>query len=133
MAAHVDDGAVTLKELAKRNNIPMKFLEQIFLALRNAGVVRSRVGAQGGYHLARLPKEITLGEVIRVLDGTIAPVGCVSQIAYEPCTCPDMETCALRAAMNRVRDAIVGVVDTMSLADALAQAKTRTRRNGRSD
>src|SRR4029453_12827683 len=127
MAAHAEDGAGTLKELAKRNNIPMKFLEQIFLSLRNAGVVRSRVGAQGGYTLARPPVEITLGEVIRTLDGTIAPVGCVSQIAYEPCTCPDMEMCALRTAMNQVRDAIVGVVDTMSLADAVAQAKPRVR------
>jgi Rrf2 family protein len=131
LAAYADGDAVTLKELAKRNNIPVKFLEQIFLSLRNAGIVRSRVGAHGGYTLARSPGEVTLGEVIRTLDGTIAPVGCVSQIAYAPCTCPDMESCALRAAMNRVRDAIVGVVDTMSLADALKQAHPHVSPNGR--
>ena len=128
LAAHSDEGAVRLKDLADRNNIPIKFLEQIFLALRNAGVVRSQVGARGGYMLSRSSEEITLGEVIRTLDGTIAPVGCVSKIAYEPCTCPDEHTCPLRAAMNQVRDAIVAVVDYTSLADAVSRGKISSRR-----
>jgi Rrf2 family cysteine metabolism transcriptional repressor len=128
LAAHADEGAVRLKDLADRNNIPIKFLEQIFLALRNAGVVRSQVGARGGYMLSRSSEEITLGEVIRTLDGTIAPVGCVSKIAYEPCTCSDERTCPLRAAMNQVRDAIVAVVDYTSLADAVSRAKISSRR-----
>jgi Rrf2 family protein len=128
LAAHADEGAVRLKDLADRNNIPIKFLEQIFLALRNAGVVRSQVGARGGYMLSRSAEEITLGEVIRTLDGTIAPVGCVSKIAYEPCTCPDERSCPLRAAMNQVRDAIVAVVDYTSLADAVSRAKISSRR-----
>ena len=128
LAAHSDEGAVRLKDLADRNNIPIKFLEQIFLALRNAGVVRSQVGARGGYMLSRSSEEITLGEVIRTLDGTIAPVGCVSKIAYEPCTCPDERACPLRAAMNQVRDAIVAVVDYTSLADAVSRAKIPSRR-----
>ena len=128
LAAHSDEGAVRLKDLADRNNIPIKFLEQIFLALRNAGVVRSQVGARGGYMLSRSSEEITLGEVIRTLDGTIAPVGCVSKIAYEPCTCPDERACPLRAAMNQVRDAIVAVVDYTSLADAVSRAKISSRR-----
>jgi len=128
LAAHADDGAVRLKDLADRNNIPVKFLEQIFLALRNAGVVRSQVGAHGGYMLSRPAEEITLGEVIRTLDGTIAPVGCVSKIAYEPCTCPDERACPLRAAMNQVRDAIVAVVDYTSLADAVSRGKISSRR-----
>ena len=127
LAAHSDEGAVRLKDLADRNNIPIKFLEQIFLALRNAGVVRSQVGARGGYMLSRSSEEITLGEVIRTLDGTIAPVGCVSKIAYEPCTCPDERVCPLRAAMNQVRDAIVAVVDNTSLADAVAQGQKLAR------
>jgi Rrf2 family protein len=128
LAAHADEGAVRLKDLADRNNIPLKFLEQIFLTLRNAGVVRSQVGAHGGYMLSRPAEEITLGEVIRTLDGTIAPVGCVSKIAYEPCTCPDERACPLRAAMNQVRDAIVAVVDYTSLADAVSRAKISSRR-----
>ncbi len=128
LVAHADEGAVRLKDLADRNDIPLKFLEQIFLSLRNAGVVRSQVGAHGGYMLSRPAEEITLGEVIRTLDGTIAPVGCVSKIAYEPCTCPDERACPLRAAMNQVRDAIVAVVDYTSLADAVSRAKISSRR-----
>ena len=128
MAAQADAGPLRLKDLARRNNIPIKFLEQIFLLLRHAGIVRSQVGASGGYSLSRAADRIMLGEIVRTLDGTIAPVNCVSQIAYEPCTCPDEATCPLRAAMNQVRDAIVAVVDNTSLADAVAQGTARSRR-----
>ncbi len=123
MAAHAEQSPLRLKHLAERNNIPVKFLEQIFVTLRNTGVVRSQVGTHGGYMLGRPAKEITLGQVIRALDGTIAPVGCVSVIAYKPCTCPDECACPLRAAMNQVRDAIVGVVDYVSLADAVSRSR----------
>ncbi len=123
MAACDDKRPVPLKELADRNNIPIKFLEQIFLSLRHAGIVRSQAGAHGGYMLGRPPQDITIGEVIRTLDGTIAPVSCVSQIAYEPCTCSDERTCSLRATMNQVRDAIVAVVDHTSLLDAVLQGR----------
>jgi len=132
MAAHDSGRPVPLKELADRNNIPIKFLEQIFLVLRHAGIVRSHAGARGGYILARSPEEITLGQVIRVLDGTLAPVSCVSQIAYEPCTCPDERTCPLRAAMNQVRDAIVAVVDYTSLADAVSRGRALSKKSRRS-
>ena len=128
MAAHSDENATRLKDLAKRNNIPVKFLEQIFLALRNSGVVHSQVGAHGGYTLARPATQITLGEVIRVLDGTIAPVSCTSQIAYEKCSCPDERLCPLRVSMNQVRDAIVAVVDNTTLADAVLKARPAARR-----
>jgi Rrf2 family protein len=119
---------VRLKELADQNNIPVKFLEQIFLTLRNSGVVHSQIGAGGGYSLGRPAKYITLGEVIRILDGTIAPVSCISKIAYEPCTCPDEKTCPLRAVMNQVRGSIVAVIDNTSLADAAARGKSLARR-----
>jgi Rrf2 family protein len=128
MAARSDENATRLKDLARRNNIPVKFLEQIFLALRNSGVVHSQVGAHGGYTLARPATQITLGEVIRVLDGTIAPVSCTSQIAYEKCSCPDERTCSLRVSMNQVRDAIVAVVDNTTLADAVLKARPSARR-----
>ncbi len=133
LASHKDLSPVPLKDLAKRNNIPLKFLEQIFLTLRNSGIVRSQIGAGGGYTLGRPAKYIMLGEVIRILDGTIAPVSCISKIAYEPCTCPDERTCALRAVMNQVRTAIVGVIDNTSLADAVARTKSRRspKRSGR--
>ena len=118
LAGRPDSGPVPLKELAERNQIPFKFLEQIFRALRSAGIVHSQMGAHGGYTLGRPASEITLGAVIRILDGTLAPVSCISQIAYEPCTCPDEHTCPLRAVMVRVRQAIVAVVDSTTLADA---------------
>jgi Rrf2 family protein len=130
MAARDDHRPVPLKDLADCNNIPLKFLEQIFLILRHAGIIRSVAGARGGYRLGRPAQDITLGQVIRTLDGTIAPVSCVSQIAYEPCTCPDERTCPLRASMNLVRDAIVAVVDNTSLADAVAQGQELCRQTG---
>ena len=128
LAGRKDHTPVRLKELAARSNIPAKFLEQIFLTLRNSGIVHSQIGAGGGYTLGRPPKYIMLGEVIRILDGTIAPVSCISKIAYEPCTCPDESTCPVRAVMNRVRDSIVSVIDNTSLADAAAPVKPHPRR-----
>lgn len=122
MAAQDYMRPVPLKELAARNGIPFKFLEQIFLTLRHAGIVHSQVGMHGGYTLARPADTIILGDVIRTLDGTLAPVSCVSKIAYGACTCADELTCPLRAVMQRVRDAIVGVLDHTSLADAASQS-----------
>jgi Rrf2 family protein len=110
---------VPLKDLAAANNLPAKFLEQIFLQLRNSGIVHSQPGAHGGYLLGRPANTITLGEIIRSLDGTIAPVSCLSQIAYERCSCPDEASCLLRAAMADVRQAIVDVVDRLTLADSV--------------
>ena len=124
LADRTGQSPVSLKELAARNNLPFKFMEHIFLPLRNAGIVLSQSGAGGGYSLGRNPEDIYLGEIIRTLDGTIAPVSCVSKIAYEPCSCPDEETCPLRMVMNRVREAIVDIVDHTSLADAVAESKT---------
>ncbi len=118
LAGRTGDDPVPLKELAERNNIPYKFLEQIFGTLRSAGIVHSKVGPHGGYTLGRPAHEITLGAVIRLLDGTLAPVSCVSQIAYGPCTCPDEQSCPVRAVMAQVRQSIVAVVDNTTLADA---------------
>jgi Rrf2 family protein len=106
-----------IKEIALREQIPPKFLEQILLALKNAGLLHSRMGVGGGYYLARHAKEITLGQIFRVLDGPVAPIKCVSQMSYEPCGCPDEETCGLRLAMGDVRNAIADILDHTSLAD----------------
>ncbi len=118
LAGRPDSRPVPLKELAARNKIPHKFLEQIFRPLRSAGIVHGQVGARGGYTLGRPAQEIAVGAVIRILDGTLAPVSCIGQIAYERCTCPDEQACPLRAVMLRVRQAIVAVVDSTTLADA---------------
>lgn len=112
---------VQIKEIAEREKIPLKFLEQILLSLKNAGLLHSKMGVGGGYYLARPADEITLGQIVRTLDGPLAPVNCVSQMAYEPCGCPDEETCGLRLVMFDVRNAIASILDQKTLADVSRQ------------
>ncbi len=112
-----ETGVVQIKEIADRQQIPAKYLEQILLTLKNAGLLNSKMGIGGGYYLARPASEITLGHIVRVLDGPLAPIRCVSQMAYEPCGCPDEETCGLRLVMLDVRNAISAILDHTTLAD----------------
>lgn len=114
---------IQIKDIAQREKIPAKFLEQILLALKNAGLINSRMGIHGGYYLSKPPSEITLGQIIRVLDGPLAPIRCVSQIAYEPCGCPDEETCGLRLVMFDVRAAISNILDRTTLAEVVQRVK----------
>jgi Rrf2 family protein len=114
-------GMLQIREIADRQKIPAKFLEQILLTLKNAGLLQSRMGVGGGYYLARPPQEITLGHIVRVLDGPLAPLRCVSQMAYEPCGCPDEKTCGLRLVMLDVRNAIADMLDNTTLADVSAR------------
>ena len=119
---------VQIKDISERENIPVKFLEQILLALKNAGLLQSKMGFGGGYYLARPAAEINLGQIVRVLDGPLAPIRCVSQMAYEPCDCPDEQTCGLRMVMGDVRNAIAAILDNTSLADVVARMNaTRLR------
>ena len=106
-----------IKEISQREQISPKFLEQILLTLKNAGLLHSKMGVGGGYYLARPASEITLGQIFRVLDGPVAPIKCVSQMAYGSCGCPDEETCGLRLVMSDVRNAIADILDHTSLAD----------------
>jgi Rrf2 family protein len=106
-----------IKDISQREQISPKFLEQILLTLKNAGLLHSKLGVGGGYYLARPAREITLGQIFRVLDGPVAPIKCVSQMAYESCGCPDEQTCGLRLAMSDVRNAIANILDHTSLAD----------------
>lgn len=108
---------VQLREISERENIPAKFLEQILFSLKNAGLLHSKMGNGGGYYLVKSSDEITLGQIFRVLDGPIAPLHCVSELAYEPCICPDEKSCGLRLAMKDVRNAICAILDHTSLAD----------------
>jgi Rrf2 family protein len=117
------DEMIQIKDLSAREKIPSKYLEQILLALKNAGLLHSRMGIGGGYYLAKPPKEITLGQIIRVLDGPLAPIRCVSQMAYEPCGCPDERTCGLRMLMGDVRNAIADILDNTTLADVTERVK----------
>jgi Rrf2 family protein len=120
LAAHYGEGPVPNRDLAARNNVPPRFLEQILLTLKHGQIVRSQKGPRGGYYLARPPQQINLAEVVRLLDGPLAPISCVSETAYEPCGCPDMEACGLRRVMREVRDVVAGMMERTTLADLVA-------------
>jgi Rrf2 family protein len=108
-------------DIADANNIPKKFLDAILGDLRNAGIVFSKKGPGGGYMLARAPSEIKLGQVIRTIDGPLAPLACASRTAYQPCRdCKNVRTCTVRLMMTRVRDAMSDVLDRVSVADMVA-------------
>jgi len=103
-------------DIAAKNNIPKKFLDAILGELRNAGFVLSRKGKEGGYRLARLPSEIKIGHVIRVLDGPLAPIACASRTQYQRCEDCDEATCQVRHMMLEVRQALAELLDNRSLA-----------------
>jgi Rrf2 family protein len=108
-------------EIADLEKIPLYFLESILLSLKNSGLLQSKRGKAGGYYLAKPANEIMLGQIVRILDGPLAPIRCVSHMAYEPCSCPDEKTCGLRMTMEEVRNAIAGILDYTSLADVSAR------------
>ena len=112
---------VPLATLARRNNLPPKFLEQIMATLKRGGIVRTTLGAHGGYAMADDPSTVSVGRVIRLLDGALAPLTCVSLRYYGPCSCPDEATCALRDVMLDVRDATLAILDEESLAELAAR------------
>ena len=117
-------------EIARKQRIPVEFLEQILLRLKGAGLLASRRGSRGGYALIKPPHRITVGEVIRILDGPLAPIGCVSQTAYQKCRdCPYARRafCPLRDAMRDVRNAIAGVLDHYTLKDFTRRKPTGRR------
>lgn len=121
-------GPVLISRLAERDKLPHKFLEAILLDLKRHGFVESRKGKGGGYYLLRKPEEITFGEVIRVLEGPLALVPCVSQTAYRPCAeCIDEATCGVRLAMQQVRDATAEILDGTTLEAINRQVRRRQR------
>lgn len=126
LAESETDEPVRIADLARQERIPVKFLEAILLSLRNAGVLQSRRGKGGGYQLARDPRKITLGQIVRMFDGPLAPVPCASVTAYVPCAdCPDEARCGVRLAMKQVRDATARVLDHTSIA-TLSRRRRRT-------
>jgi Rrf2 family protein len=122
LVRHAEDGRpLSLTSLAQRNNLPPKFLEQIMTRLKRAGIVRTTLGAHGGYVLGTDPATVSVGRVIRLLDGALAPLGCVSLRFYEACSCPDEASCALRDIMLDVRDNILEILDRETLAELAAR------------
>lgn len=109
-----------ISEIAEAQNIPKKFLEQILLDLKHHGIVMSRRGKAGGYLLLKSPQEITYGEVLRVIDGPLAPLPCLSRMAYRRCEdCGSEERCEVRRVFARVALATREVLDSTSIADSL--------------
>ena len=121
LVRHDGAGPVALNALAARNNLPNKFLEQIMATLKHGGIVRTTLGAHGGYALAARPESVSIGRVVRLLDGALAPLPCVSLRYYEPCSCPDESTCSLRDVMIDVRDAMLEILDKETLAELAAR------------
>ncbi|HEX4114093.1 MAG TPA: Rrf2 family transcriptional regulator [Stellaceae bacterium] len=127
LAEHPDSGPVGILEIAQDQNIPKKFLDAILLELRRNGLVHSRKGRGGGYVLSRPAAEISVGRIIRVLDGPLAPIACASKTAYRPCAdCRDIKACQIRRTMQRVRDAMAGILDSTNLAEMLAMPEAES-------
>ncbi len=118
-----------IRELAERERIPVKFLEQILLQLKEAGFLESRRGKKGGYLLRKAPKSIRIGDVVRLIDGPLAPIPCVSKTAYAPCSCPDEDHCGLRMLMLDVRNSIAEHLDRHTLEDVVEVTMRKLRRD----
>jgi Rrf2 family protein len=118
-----------VSELAGKEKLPVKFLEQILTQLRGAGYVETKRGKLGGYSLAKSAARIKIGAVIRLLDGPLAPIPCVSRTAYRRCSCPDEAHCGLRMLMLDVRNAIARVLDRVTLEQVVEITLRKMRRD----
>ena len=129
LAREYGQGPLLISELAEREGIPKKFLEYILLQLKNAGLLQSQKGKGGGYALAKAPAEISVGQAVRILEGPLAPVPCVSVMAYQKCQeCRDERTCGIRLVMIDVRDAMARILDHTSLQDMLQRSEDEARK-----
>ncbi len=128
LAREYGRGPLLISEVAEREGIPKKFLELILLELKNKGILQSKKGKGGGYSLGKAPESVTFGQVVRALEGPLAPVPCVSQTAYMKCEeCRDELTCGIRIVMKQVRDATARIVDGTTLAQVLRQVDLLAR------
>jgi len=128
LSRRYQDGPIHSREISKAQEIPQNFLEQILLLLKRAGYLKSRKGQRGGYVLAKPPDQITVAEVIRVMDGPLAPIDCVSVMAHE--TCPMEGTCGLRWLWKDVRDAVAEILEKTTFADLVSRGKPAAGVNG---
>ena len=117
LAIHSSEGHIALKNIAERQNISEHYLEQLIAVLRKAGLVKSVRGAQGGYVLAQEPSEITVGSILRALEGSLAPVDCV--VEDESYDCEKSQCCVTRSVWLKVRDSINQVIDSITLEDLI--------------
>jgi Rrf2 family protein len=126
------EGPVQISTLAKEETIPIKFLELILLDLKGHDLLVSKKGPHGGYQLSRPPSTITMGSLIRIMEGPLAPLPCASETAFRPCgECGDVESCGTRIIMRQVRDATADVLDRTTLADLLRRVDVARAGKGR--
>ncbi len=130
IAQEVGHARVAAGTLARADNLPLKFLEQILIQLRHAGYVDTLRGKGGGYFVAKSTSEIKMGEIVRLLDGPLAPIGCASRTAYERCSCPDETHCGLRMLMIDVRNAVSNILDRYTLHNVVEITLRKIRRDG---
>ena len=121
---------IQISELARRERIPIKFLEAILVELKDAGYLESKRGQQGGYWLKQPMDQIKIGDLVRRIEGPLAPIACVSQNFYQRCSCPDEEHCGLRMLMLDVRNAISEILDRYTLAQVVEVTLRKLRRDG---
>lgn len=130
IAQRLGHNRVSAADLARADNLPLKFLEQILLQLREAGYIETQRGKGGGYYISQPLESIRMGDLVRLLDGPLAPIGCASKMAYVPCSCPDETHCGLRMLMIDVRNAIAGILDRYSLDNVVEVTLRKMRREG---
>ncbi|PWU06990.1 MAG: transcriptional regulator [Terriglobia bacterium] len=120
LASRYGEGPVLIATLSEEEHIPIKFLELILLNLKSRGILSSKKGKGGGYELSRPPSTITVGSLIRMMEGPLAPLPCASETAFQACDeCADVEGCGIRIIMRQVRDAMAEILDKTTLADLI--------------
>jgi Rrf2 family protein len=128
LALRYNQGPIQIDEIARRQHLPVRYLEQILLSLKRAGFLESKRGVSGGYYLAKHPREITLGAIIRATEGPIIPIFCVGSGTREICI--EEPLCSLRDIWADVRDAVIKIVDHTTLEDLCRQVKVKHERQG---
>ncbi|QMU28874.1 RrF2 family transcriptional regulator [Adhaeribacter radiodurans] len=118
LTKNADKGLILISDISERERIPRKFLEAILVDLKTQGLLQSTRGKNGGYALVKDPAQISVGNVVRMIDGPLAPIPCVSHLYYRKCDeCVDEITCEIRIVMKKVRDATANILDTTYLTD----------------
>ena len=130
LARSYGTGPTLIARIAREESIPQDFLENILLNLKKQGLVESKKGKGGGYSLSRPPDHVTIGSVIRLMEGPLAPLPCASETAFRKCDeCVDIRSCGTRMVMREVRDAIAGILDSTTLAQ-VCQRVDQARADG---
>lgn len=127
ICSHAEDGPIPISKIAEEENISHKFLESILLTLRKGGILLSKKGKGGGYYLSKSPKEIPMVDIVRLLNGPVALLPCVSLNYYETCDdCPSEEECATHLLMLEIRDSTLNILKNKSLADLTKESRKTT-------